>query len=155
MLSRSLLPSWVQRARRGDAPRARIAKIPPVTRLRRMAAPSFELRPQQLRASDFGVELPSPEQIFDGAEGRRQHILLETLAALEKASATARYHELALRNLQRWAQQARPSPATATAAASAAAGSTVAAAAAATRKSTCCPQKHTLARTTAAVPWDL
>ena len=115
----ALLPSWAQRARRGRAPRARIAKIPPVTRLRRMAAPSFELRPQQLRASDFGVELPSPEQIFDGAEGRRQHILLETLAALEKASAAARYHELALRNLQRWAQQARPSPTAATAAAAA------------------------------------
>ena len=107
----ALLPSWAKRARRGKVPRTRIAKIPPVTRLRRMAAPSFELRPQQLRASDFGVELPSPEQIFDGAEGRRQHILLETLAALEKASASARYHELALRNLQRWAQQARPSPA--------------------------------------------
>ena len=68
----ALLPSWAKRARRGKVPRTRIAKIPPVTRLRRMAAPSFELRPQQLRASDFGVELPSPEQIFDGAEGRRR-----------------------------------------------------------------------------------
>ena len=73
---------------------------------------SFELRPQPLRASDFGVELPSPDQIFDDGSPsvRRQYVLLETLAALEQASATARYHELALRNLQRWAQQARSSP---------------------------------------------
>lgn len=80
---------------------------------------SFELRPQPLFASDFGVELPSPDQILDDGcpSGRRQHVLLETLAALEQASATARYHELALRNLQRWAQQARSSsPADATAA---------------------------------------
>jgi len=73
---------------------------------------SFELRPQSLRASDFGVELPSPAQIFDDGSPhvRRQYVLLETLGALEQASATARYHELALRNLQRWAQQARSSP---------------------------------------------
>ena len=79
---------------------------------------SFELRPQPLRASDFGVELPSPDQIFDDGSPsvRRQHVLLETLAALEQASATARYHELALRNLQRWAQQVRSSPAGVTAA---------------------------------------
>ena len=72
----ALLPSWAKSTRRGPAPRrARTAKIPPVTRLRRMAAPSFELRPQRLRASDFGVELPAPEQIFDGADGRRQACL--------------------------------------------------------------------------------
>ena len=59
----ALLPSWAKSTRRGPAPRrARTAKIPPVTRLRRMAAPSFELRPQRLRASDFGVELPAPDQ---------------------------------------------------------------------------------------------
>lgn len=74
-----------------------------------MAGPSFELRPQQLRAAEFGVELPSAAQIFPGAEGRRQRVLLETLAELEKGSPTARYHELALHNLQRWAQETRAS----------------------------------------------
>ena len=65
---------------------------------------SFELRPRQLRAASFGASLPAPNQIFEGAEGRRQLILLETLAKLEEASPTARYHALALRNLQRWAE---------------------------------------------------
>ena len=122
----ALLPSWARSAlstrlstARGRRPRGRIGKIPPVTRSQRMAssAPpssfeSFELRPQPLRASDFGVELPSPAQIFDDGSPhvRRQNVLLETLAELEQASATARYHELALCNLQRWAQQARSSP---------------------------------------------
>ena len=41
----------------------------------------------------------------EGTAGRRQQILLETLAKLEEASPTAHYHTLALRNLQRWAEQ--------------------------------------------------
>jgi hypothetical protein len=66
--------------------------------------------PRQLRASDFGVSLPSAERLWEGPSGCRQRVLLETLAALEAASVTARYHKLAQANLQRWHEQAAAPP---------------------------------------------
>ena len=63
--------------------------------------------PRQLRAADFGCTLPS--SLHGGKEGVRQRVLLDTLARLEDASADARYHMLAQRNLARWAAAQRPS----------------------------------------------
>ena len=71
--------------------------------------------PRQLRAADFGVTLPSADRPPDDDDEtrrlwRRQRVLLETLEALEEASATGRYHRQAQRNVQRWHEQAASSP---------------------------------------------
>jgi len=56
------------------------------------------------------VRLPASDQLYSGPRGQRQQVLLDTLTALEDASATGRYHQLAQRNVQRWQQQARQAP---------------------------------------------
>ncbi len=80
--------------------------MPPTTRTM-SAGGSFAINPSPLRKEDFGSRLPTPAQCYHGSqEGRRQEILVETLTKLEEASPTAHYHVLALRNLQRWAEEA-------------------------------------------------
>ena len=54
----------------------------------------FESTSRQLRAADFGVLLPAAYQLHGDARGQWQRVMLETLAALEEASATGRYHRL-------------------------------------------------------------
>lgn len=62
----------------------------------------FDGSPRQLHAKDFGCRLPDSRHC-----NQRQLVLLETLAQLEKASPTARYHRLARQNVKRWWQQAQ------------------------------------------------
>jgi len=46
------------------------------------------------------------DQLQGGASGLRQRVLLETLAAIEAASETGRYHRLAQQNVWRWRSEA-------------------------------------------------
>ena len=66
----------------------------------------FGTTPKQLSRFDYGVLLPTREQVYHGAHGTRQRVLLECLERLEEASPTARYHKLAQQNLRRWSQSA-------------------------------------------------
>ena len=66
----------------------------------------FGTTPKQLSRFEFGVLLPSREQVYHGAQGVRQRVLLECLERLEEASPTACYHKLAQQNLRRWSQNA-------------------------------------------------
>jgi len=60
-----------------------------------------------LLAADFGRELPSDQDLDRGINGVRQQVLLESLAALETASAEAfNFHAQARSNLARWAAAA-------------------------------------------------
>jgi len=61
----------------------------------------------RLDHAEWGCPLPSPDQLARGVYGVRQRVLLETLAALEEASPTRRYHALARDNIARWAAQAK------------------------------------------------
>jgi hypothetical protein len=77
-----------------------------------------ELRPVDLytseeaarvKADEFGLRLPDPGKLEPDADGKRQLILLETLQMFE-AKGVQHYHELARRNLARWASQAQAQP---------------------------------------------
>jgi len=70
------------------------------------AAPPAASYPR-LDHAEWGCPLPSPDQLARGVYGVRQRVLLETLAALEEASPTRRYHALARANIARWAAQAK------------------------------------------------
>ena len=65
----------------------------------------FGTSPKQLSRFDYGCRLPTREHVFHGAQGVRQHVLLECLERLEDASPTACYHKLAQQNLRRWSSQ--------------------------------------------------
>lgn len=73
-------------------------------RVTRLMSSSAAIRARALRKEDYGCPLPT--FFHPGAEGVRQRVLLETLGALEEASATASYHVLAQHNLARWNAQA-------------------------------------------------
>ena len=71
----------------------------------------FELRPRQLRASDYGAILSTIENKKNnpGANlephDQRNLILMDTIKKLEEASSTAHYHKCALRNLDAWKRE--------------------------------------------------
>lgn len=73
---------------------------------RAVCGAGFGSTPRQLRASDFGCTLPRRDALDAGTCGERQRVLIETLEAFEKASASAHYHVLAQQNLERWAREA-------------------------------------------------
>lgn len=75
---------------------------------------AFGAAPCQLQAGDYGPPLPEEDDYFPGLAGVRQRVLMATLAKFEEASPTARYHQLAQANVQRWASEAG-APAAATA----------------------------------------
>mmetsp|Transcript_9431 Transcript_9431/g.13839 ORF Transcript_9431/g.13839 Transcript_9431/m.13839 type:complete len:347 (-) Transcript_9431:212-1252(-) len=71
----------------------------------------FGERACKLRAVDFGRPLPEKNDEhyasrYHNERRIRQNILLETLARLEDASPTARYHKIAQANTLRWKEEA-------------------------------------------------
>jgi len=55
-----------------------------------------------MKASDFGQNLPIYPRECKHINHTRQRVLLDTLHAFEKASATQSFHKLAMSNLERW-----------------------------------------------------
>jgi len=86
---------------------------PPLTRSASRVAvrgAGFGATPRQLDKAEFGLPLPGPRDLWPGENGVRQKLLIETLAAFEEASPTAKYHALAQQNLARWSAAATASP---------------------------------------------
>jgi len=64
-----------------------------------------------MRASDYGKNLPlRPDERSMEMDDIRKSVLLDTLGAFEKASATRSFHKLSMTNLQRWKEEAKPPP---------------------------------------------
>ena len=60
----------------------------------------------RLCASDFGRTLPTLDELDYGDFGRRQEVLLETVARIEERNDE--YHALAQANVFRWRESAKP-----------------------------------------------
>jgi hypothetical protein len=60
----------------------------------------------RLRASDYGRVLPTLDELDYGEFGRRQEVLLETIARIEERNDD--FHALAHANVSRWKADAKP-----------------------------------------------